>query len=72
MPSEGYLQSKDLQQAFFSQFLVFRIGLHKIASPKVALYSGRKAILLRAFERLIKSLVIPNRAENPVRNLLSS
>jgi hypothetical protein len=53
-PSEGYLQSKDLQ-GIFSQFLVFRIGLRKKlgeeSSPKLALSSGRKAILLRAFER---------------------
>ena len=51
-PSEGYLQSKDLQR-IFSQFLVFRIGLPEMHAESGVL-PGRKAIPLRVSERPIQ------------------
>jgi hypothetical protein len=61
---KGTFKARTSKQAFFSQFLVFRVGMRR----NLACYSGRKAILLRASERRYKPLVIPN--SPTVRNLL--
>jgi hypothetical protein len=70
--SEGYLQSKDLQSKFFSQFLVFRLRCPKTARvrkpPQPAMNKTEGHTVARRMSA--KRDVIPNRPERAVRNLL--
>jgi hypothetical protein len=69
--SEGYLQSKDLQASrSFLNFLSSVSGLPKKLAENGACSGTEDHTVVRIRERPPKKLVIPNRAESPVRNLL--
>jgi hypothetical protein len=65
---KGTFKVRTSKRRIFSQFQVFRFGVRRIQASCFSQAEGHTAA--RYNELPAKSIVIPNRAESPVRNLL--